>query len=250
MKNMKFFVLAFAAMIVLTGTTFAAITFVDATDGPTGNTTLAAGGVWSSVNPGVASDNLWRARPGFGNGMPSTSAVIFESSGQSANGTALEDCPRLKTTVTGLADGTYDVYAYFWTGNNPVTATNQFWLLRAGLTNLSGDLPLYGYLRSPTTGLTDYVTPDIASTLPLTTDFTAPVTVIDTSARYMNQAYLGQQLVVGGVLTAYIDDYASANTVNKRTWFDGIGYQAVPEPATWIMMVLGAMGIALYSRKK
>ena len=65
----------------------------------------------------------------------------------------------------------------------------------------------------------------------------------------MEQAYLGQEVVVGGVLSAYIDDYVT-NTVNDRTWYDGIGYVLVPEPATWIMLILGAIGIAFYSRKK
>ena len=128
MKKLKFFVLACAALVALASGAFAGvITFVDATDGASGNTTLADGSLWTS-NTATTTDNIWRNRSPFGNGMPAATAFIYESNGA---GTGVnEDCPRLKTSVTGLADGTYYVFAYFWAGNSPPTATNQFWLLR------------------------------------------------------------------------------------------------------------------------
>src|SRR5262245_43426347 len=130
-------------LIAWTHASAAPIKYVDATYNSTtgaptiANTTLAAGGAFGSATfsqpPGTglsdpasasSTDNLWRERTGFGNGPSGTNlsatSSIFEAVGDNAGtGTATgENVPRLKTSVSGLAVGTYRVYAFWWQDQN------------------------------------------------------------------------------------------------------------------------------------
>lgn len=232
--------LAMAAGVALTAS--AQITYVDATSGVSGNTALAAGGTFSPpLNGTTGNDQNWEQRTTFG-----SSGNIFESNGE----VGTENAPRLVTTISGLADGTYDLYAYFWSPG-PGDALQQ-WLLRAGLANLGGDLTLYS---RPTAGITTPVTPDaIATQVTSTSGFTVAPTILTESSRNLWQASLGQATVSGGVGTiqVFIDDYANPGTVNNRTWYDGVGYavSAVPEPSTFALAGIGLAGLMIFRRRQ
>lgn len=243
MKKQK--IIASVVLAMITGaalTTSAQITYLDATSGVSGNTALAAGGTFSPpLNGTTGNDQNWEQRTVFG-----SSGNIFESNGE----VGTEDAPRLVTTITGLADGTYDLYAYFWSpGPGDV---NQQWMLRAGLANLGGDLTLYS---RDTTGITTPVTPGaIASQVTSTAGFTVAPTILSESGRNLWQASLGQMTVSGGAGTiqVFIDDYANPGTVNNRTWYDGVGYSvaAVPEPTSATLLGAGMFGLMVVCRRK
>ena len=92
-------------VLLLTLPAAARITYVDATDGEAGNTTLADGGVFQAADVGTAGsgvDGLWRFRSGYAN-----AGTIFEAGG-SWEGNNTEDCPRLVTTVE-VPENDYEV---------------------------------------------------------------------------------------------------------------------------------------------
>jgi subtilisin family serine protease len=185
------------------------ITYVDATDGEAGNTSLATGEVFTSVDVGTSgsgADGLWRWRE-FAN-----SATIFESGGDWAGDGNTEDCPRLVTLVE-VPEGDYNVYAYFW-------ADGDQWRIQASLTDSEGDLPLF--IAND---------PGSEATVADGSDFAEPVPMLTEDNRTLWQAYLGTT----GLTTAinvYIDDDPVHLNSAARTWYDGIGYEAVsaPEP--------------------
>ncbi len=239
--------------LILAATTIASaekIAYVDATHGASGNTSLAGGGTFDldpNFGTGLTtdvngSDNLWRLRP-FGN--PYGAGTVYESGGQySMYGTNnTEDCPRLKTTVTNLPYDTYKVYVYFWSDTSS-------WRIRASLTDMPGELPLY-YSNSweeelppigdpPAEFLYSWVQPPY---LPdPTVLFNEPVPIVTEGSRLLWQAYLGT--VTGTSTSVYIDDDANHGSHSKRTWYDGIGYELLlPGPANKPNPANGATGV-------
>lgn len=227
------------AVAALTSTAMAQITYVDATgtDGTTGNTIAApsAGGSGTPIlagaigTQGPGGDGVWDLRA-FENG-----GTIYQNASSGNTDNAL----RLATTATGLADGTYYVYAYFWSDSSS-------WRMGASLTDSAGDLPLYQF--NPNSGGTtqwytgaDPGSPVVSSSLSVN-PFTTDVMVADSNRRLM-QINLGQTTVTGGSFTVYIDDDPAQADSNGRTWYDGIGYSAtlVPEPTSIALLGLGAL---------
>ena len=141
------------------------------------------------------------------------------------NSTPPDAVPRLVTTVNGLASATYNVYAYFWSDQN-----SSPWRIRAGLTDGTDPLPLFVGGSAPS-----------GSPLPIDT------TVRNGAGRILWQASLGTE--TGTQLKVYIDD-APATTNNERTWYDGVGYQAVPEPGTLVLLALGVPAFMLAARRR
>ena len=216
----------------------AAITYVDATDGAAGNTAVApsaGGGVFNTSgalnNQGPANDGLWDVRA-FAN-----NTTIYQNVGTGANS---DNAQRLVTT-TGLASGTYNVYAYFWSDNS------NMWRIRADLADTSpGDLPLY---MPGGAGVTQFYTGADATVLSDTlapNPFTTPVMIAEGNRR-LYQASLGQ--VTGTSISVYIDD-GPATVFNERTWYDGIGYELIPEPASLSLLVMAGIGIAMSARRR
>lgn len=196
----------------------AAIVYVDATDGAGGNTTLVDGTQWDplTADQGTAGDGVWARRSGFANG-----ATIY----QNAASGATDNAHRLKTTVSGLAPGTYDVYAFYWSDSSN-------WRMQASLTdNPGGDLPLYIF-QPLTPGVVQHYTgadASVGSATLANNPFATNVLVAEGNRR-MLQIPLGQ--VTGTSFSVYVDDSSIQADQNERTWYDGVGYSFVPEPSS------------------
>lgn len=191
------------------------ITYVDATCGEAGNTKLAAGGVFNPVSDVNGSDNLWCLRA-FGN--PAGAGTVYEAGGQhgDANTNNPEDCPRLVTTVSGLPEGTYKVYVYFWSDDSS-------WRIRADLKGKDAQLPLF-YSRAIAQETAPTGAPP--AIIAKADDFKTAL-LLSEGNRTLWQAYLGE--VKGTTITVFVDDDPAHKTHNCRTWYDGIGYQAVTQ---------------------
>jgi hypothetical protein len=226
MEKLKIVLLTFVALAVLAGTTNAAFIYTDAAGGASGNTVRA-----SDANPtdwyetGTNIDGRWRLRTGYANNdsyaLGSPGNDIFEASGTYGG----EDCVPIITTVSGLTSGeTYGVWVVYWSSHDD--ANRQNWAVQAGLSLTSMTL----FDRLGDTGAT-------AGT---------PTGKVE-GDRDELLGFLGTAMADGnGQIQVYIDDKPGSSYVD-RTWYDGI---LVPEPATWIMLVLGAMGMAFYARRK
>jgi hypothetical protein len=134
---------------------------------------------------------------------------IYQSidSGQSG-----KNARTLKTTISGLnADTTYEVFAYFWDDQS-----NSGWAIRAALTEAGLADNVYSIYNTPGTQVGK-----------------------DSAGRKMYQVSLG---TVTGVTSqvVWINDLPTDNS-NNRTWYDGVGYAVVPEPATMAILGLGAL---------
>jgi PEP-CTERM motif len=211
----------------------AVITYVDATAGSGGNTTLVGGAQWDplTADQGAANDGVWAQRA-FGN-----SATIYQNA---ATGT-VDNAHRLQTNLSGLAAGTYNVYAYFWSDSS------NGWRIQASLTdNPGGDLPLF----TPTTaGVVQFYTGADATVLSSTlapNPFSSDVMIAEGNRR-LYQAFLGQ--ASGTSFPIFLDDSSSQADQNERTWYDGVGYERVPEPASVALLVLG-IGLLTTGRRR
>jgi hypothetical protein len=119
------------------GVTSRVITYVDALEGVN---TFATGGslettAWVGPSASSSNDTQWNKRDTFGN-----DASIFQAipDGSAAG------IPELTTEITGLADGTYILWAFFW---DQVENDTQNWTVAAGLT--SGSLITYSAPGEP-----------------------------------------------------------------------------------------------------
>jgi hypothetical protein len=212
-------VLTLTAQMVHAG----AITFVQAS---VTNTVGAASGLvdWNSgddtvpVDGGTTADGLWRYRGGQEMG-------IWEATTSSS---VTEDAVEIRTSATGLSDGLYEAYVFYY-----------------AITN-SGDFPIRaGFAANPNmnavfdrAGNKGTAGGDALADL----DF-----VMDpppgSGNRTLLYGLIGQTTVSGGTLSVYIDDWpaSATGTSNDRTWYAGIGYAAVPEPASGALVVLGTV---------
>jgi hypothetical protein len=196
------------------------ITYVDATDGPKGNTVMAdrptgpvGKGVEWTTNGTDTDDHTWRKRTKLG--LPESSktvpaggaftmpvdvdnGTVYESTGNTNPG---DDVPRLKTTVSDLPTDTYDVYVYFWSDQ-----ANSPWRIRAGLTDSEEPLPLFIAGKTPKG------------------DPEPVLLAVDGANRKLYQVKLGQ--VKGTSISVFVEDAPDKGGIN-RTWYDGIGYAVV-----------------------
>lgn len=201
----------------------AAITYVDAT-------TLNTSGQASFPTGGnIYNDNLWSVRTVGSANSDVVGNTVFEAGPEGG----AENVPTLTTLITGLTPGaTYDLYVYFVTF--PTTDANQLWRLRAGLD--PGALTAYDRDSLSSVVLTD------GSTTTLADPAGNPVTV--PAARDYRQASLGTAIADGsGTISVYVDSGLGTNDANHRSWFDGVGYQAVPEPSAALLGALGASAL-------
>ena len=183
----------------------ATVGLVSYTDASTSNTTNADGSAFSptgpSGSPGTA-DSRWHQYTGYGNG----------GSCFTAGDGGTENVPTIKTTLTGLADGTYDVFAYFWC--DPA----QDWGIRGGFASDVNSMLCFNKQSSQCAE---------------TSQFSGSVTVVS-GAYQLYRVYIGRKVVSGGTpVVVYLDNYDSTYTTNAptRTTYDGVGVASVSSGA-------------------
>jgi hypothetical protein len=170
-------------------------------DASPSNTTNADGSAFTPTGPSgspPAADNKWHEYTGYGNGGSCYTA--------GDNGT--ENVPMIKTTVSGLADGTYDVFAYFWCD------PNLDWGIRGGFI---GDEPnMLCFSRQ-------------SAQFAEASQFSGSV-IVTAPGYQLYRVYIGRKVVSGGTsVVVYLDNYDSTYTVHAptRTTYDGIGVAPV-----------------------
>ena len=210
---------------------------MDATDGIAGNTAIAlsaGGGVFSGIpQSNTANDGLWDLRA-FGN-----SATIFQNAGTTANVDV--NAVRLVTGVSGLPLNTYSVYVYFWTDNSPT------WRIGASLSDSVGQLALY---QGGVSGVTQFFTgadATVLSTALPQNPFSTAVMVAEGNRRLL-QAYLGD--VTGTGFNIFVEGDRAMTGQMQRTWYDGVGYAVVPEPAFGALLGLGTLAGTFALRRR
>ena len=205
----------------------AAITYVDAVEGSSGNTfeTGSPASDTSWVGPDATADSTtqWSKR-GF-----ATGGTVFEGQADGA-GTP----PELTIELSGLADGTYKVWVFYW---DQITSATQNWIISTGLT--SGSLTTY---RSPgQPNVVGATTSGVSKATDL--DFVTDPLTEELPNRAMYGVNLGDVEVSGGsVIQVFLGNDISDTNAN-RAWFDGVGYELVPEPSTALLMGLGVVGL-------
>ncbi|MFO1077219.1 MAG: hypothetical protein U1E73_05780 [Planctomycetota bacterium] len=221
--------LGLASLLTLTVGATAQITYVDA-DFNT-NTTHADGTPHTPTIGTFTNDNLWEVRP-F-----ATGGSIISSNDV---GSGSEDCPMLRTRISGLIPTLrYVVYGYQWSTQNDAAQwrlrmdvdTQQpvgpltLWHTKGTGTPMSTPLPYDAY-ASPVTNLG--LTYDAAG-IENSGHFTGPV-MIREGNRCMYEVPLGIFAAdLNGDIDVYIDDDPQTGNF-YRNWYDGVGYEMVPLP--------------------
>ena len=172
------------------------VNYIDAT---TSNTTRSNGAAIGATGPngnaGV-NDGLWHERTGVGNGG---SVLASRESGT-------ENAPLLKTTIDEVADGLYDVFAYFWSDED------EDWRIMAGLE--SNNLIDFRRYSSQHAEADQFASIETVSA--------------NNNDLLLYRAYLGRTEVVGGTpIEVFIDDWQTSVGGAIRTWYDGVGYALV-----------------------
>jgi len=233
--------LAMLCLATSAGTALAAPVYVDAS---TTNTVLApsAGGGALTTNGTDSVDGIWRLRTSLGID-PATTTVptsgpivpvaannVFESTGNNQVNGLSDDVPRVVTTVAGLPSNTYNVWAIYWIDQN-----GSPWRIRAGLTDTVAPLPLFVGGGAGTPGVNE------------PTGGFDNATGGSGTGRKIWKASLGQ--VTGTSISVFVED-APATSGNERTWYDGIAYEAVPEPASLTMVLAAACAGGFMRRRR
>jgi hypothetical protein len=239
--NSYCFVFKLAVLAIVAGglgRASAAIVYVDASHGVGGNTSLAPSAGGGVFNPGAvnvqgpANDGVWDLRTGFAN-----LSTIYQNGGTSGSP---DNAPRLVTTAPTVP-GTYNAYAYFWSNGSS-------WRMRASLSDAAGDIPLY--LRTDA-GVTQFYTGadgTVLSSALASDPFAAPVMVSEGDRR-LYQIALGQ-VGANTSISVYIDDEGTTQPgQNERTWYDGIGFELVPEPAS-LSLLASCAPLAMMARRR
>ena len=225
----------------------AAVTYVDAEGGPSGNTYETGGSLANTswfVNSDSASelDDQWRFRSAVGRGV---GGDVFHGR---TSGT--DQMPELTVEIGGLPDGTYNLYVFFWDDDDSENNTSN---IDAGL--VSGSLVTYGG-NSPTGVDNPLANGEAAVPAPLASTLSYsgqdPTTASLFSDWNLHAAPVGQAIVSGGsTIQIYVDHSQPvdglSSTAQVRSLFDGVGYELVPEPSTTL---LGALGTLFLFRRR
>ncbi|MDD5063489.1 MAG: glycoside hydrolase family 88 protein [Phycisphaerae bacterium] len=195
----------------------ATLGLVNYIDAGTSNTTESDGSAFSPTGPSGSAgtaDSQWHEYTGYGNG----------GSCFTAGDGGTENVPTIKTTITGLSDGTYDVFAYFWC--DPA----QDWGIRGGFASDVDSMLCFSRQSAQ---------------FAEASQFSGSVTVTGTGVQ-LYRVYIGRKTVSGGTpVVVYLDNYDSVYNSNAptRTTYDGVGVASIsyvedvspPEPnvMTW-----------------
>lgn len=187
------------------------VSYVDATWGEGGNTTRADGSVFNPKPQGTTgADNDWEIRLNASN-----SGSVLEAGGETS-----EDAYELRTTLTGLTPGEpYELHAFFW---DPSSAVED-WNLRAGFASNPGGNTLFS--NPDATGQLGGAT---SATLAGSLAFTNPPVTSIGGTVALRAANVGLQIAdENGEIALYLDDLPSDIGANRRTWYDGVGFNLV-----------------------
>ncbi len=191
-----------AAIVGITENSSDSTVLMSYVDASTENTFLADGSTLITTGPddnAGPSDNQWHIRTSYGNGNSVlTSAEI-----------GYEDAPVIKTRVTDIEEGTYDVWANFWA--NPL----DDWRIEAGLD--SNNMQIFRQM---------------ACKQVMSKDHNCELVLTGGGNTFLYQAYLGRVVIeTNDNLNVFIDDEAikvgragiEAGDI-CRTWYDGLSY--------------------------
>ncbi len=207
----------------------------DALEGVAGNTFAStqtgpsATNTWTDPAGSSATNNTQWAQRAFANNAQVFQALVSTTA----------TMPELTTRISGLADNTYNVWVFFWDSSGGSGATQEKWNISAGLT--SGSLSSYSFDGAGTTTSTV-----AASTLTYTT---TPIFTTSTNIT-MYAVNLGQATVTGGggTIDVFVDKLTGTSSTT-RSWYDGVGYEVVPEPSSVALLGLFG-GLALLRRRR
>lgn len=206
-----------------------AITYVDAVEGTSGNT-FATGGSQANtswVGPDSSGTNAtqWNKRLA----VEGNNSTVFQGS------ITTNTLPELTTRLTGLADGTYTIWAFYW---DQVADDNQNWILSAGLN--PGSLTTYSSPGEPavsgatSVGVTNAANLIFNSNVAVQAGFNGSVYL-----RNLFGINLGEVVVSGGsAVNVHLDNNLTGGS-NGRAWYDGIGYAPVAPAVSIGDRVLG-----------
>jgi hypothetical protein len=174
------------------GETIGHVTYIDA---DSGNTTMFDGSAFVPSSISGTNDDQWHEYTGYGNA----------GSCYTANDNGTEDAPLIKTVITGLQDGTYDIFAFFW------AKPDEDWRISGGFSE--SDMLVFRRQSSQHAQAGQ---------------FAESVDILGSEAA-LYRAYIGRKEVVGGsVIDVYIDDVVGSNANGlQRTAYDGIGVASV-----------------------
>lgn len=213
--------------VLVAAPAYAAVTYVDAVSGVGGNT--RATGLpqndtsWLATDGTASLDDQWRPRA-FGNGATLFQAIPVTTA-------TPPPIPELTTSVN-VANGIYDVYVFFWA---QVTTETQNWVISAGLE--SGSLTTYNASSQPAIAGVSQVGVTNAANLM----FTDSVMVEDTVNRDLYGVNLGQVNVTDGSFDVFVDMLIPGSGTTQRVWYDGVGFELIPEPSTALLSGLGVL---------
>ena len=253
---------AWVMLLVAHAPVGAAITYVDAAEGPSGNTYAVGGSLsstsWLNTSITGGDEDQWVKRTGSGLANGDTVLQAYHVADDAGG----DDLPTIVTEITGLSPGsTYNIHVFFWDNNQ----SNNVWQVDAGPT--AGSLTLYTSNVGPPAGSaevgnggeTEGATASVAAS---SLSFTSSVLtfVAATNDRTMYAADLGELVADGsGQISVFLHNhgqfasyFASTSASSIRTWYDGVGYElvstAIPTPAA-LPAGLVLMGVLAMRRK-
>ncbi|MCH7229006.1 alpha/beta hydrolase [Haloferula sp. A504] len=200
------------------------ITYVDAAEGSGGNTFVTGGTPadtsWMVVDVSSTDDDQWSKRTTVeGNG-----GTLFQAM---PNGSP-DLIPELTTRLSGLADGDYELYAFYW---DQIDSDTQNWVLSAGLT--SGVMTAYSSPGEPAVAGATATGVNHAADLSFADP--APAVVAGGGLRKLFGIHLGRGTVSGGsAVDVRIDLLLNGSSTTTRAWFDGVGYARANTFRNWI----------------
>jgi hypothetical protein len=254
-KSSHSILLTSALFGLLAAPAHAAITYVDAVSGALGNTGITGQPLsntsWVGADSSATNNTQWSPRATFGNG-----GSIFQAlpAGDPAG------IPELTTTIPSLADGTYNIWVFFQDNVGDLIASGiQNWVISAGLspnpttTYWAPNQPLATHNDATpvlgTGGSGSITTAGVSYAGDLT--FTSSVVTLEgtgTAERRLYGVNLGTATVTGGSdINVYIDMLIAGSSTTTRVYYDGVGYEAIPEPSA---ALLGGLGLLALLRRR